>query len=150
MKKSIFYLVASVMIGGFSLNTNAQGEPIENGAKITFEEDMYDYGDVPYDGNGYHTFIFENTGNEPLVLGEVKGSCSCTVPEWTRTPIAPGEKGEIRVKYDTKRVGAINKSVSINSNAVNTPLKVIRIQGNVLPAPVTGAPVDASGAPVND
>lgn len=150
MKKSIFYLVAMVMIGGFSQAANAQGEPIENGAKITFQEDMYDFGDLPYDGNGYHTFIFENTGNEPLVLGEVKGSCSCTVPEWTRTPIAPGEKGEIRVKYDTKRVGAINKSVSINSNAVNTPMKVIRIQGNVLPAPTAGAPVDASGAPVNN
>jgi hypothetical protein len=150
MKKSIFYLVAIVMIGGFSQAVNAQGEPIENGAKITFQEEMYDYGDVPYDGHGYHTFIFENTGNEPLVLGEVKGSCSCTVPDWPRTPIAPGEKGEIRVKYDTKKVGAINKSVTVNSNAVNTPIKVIRIQGNVLPAPVTGAPVDASGAPVND
>ena len=54
------------------------------------------------------------------------------------------------MKYDTKRPGAINKSVTITSNAVNEPTKVIRIKGNVLPAPESGAPVNSSGAPTNN
>ena len=54
----------------------------------------------------------------------------------------------LKVKYNTKKPGAINKSVTIKSNAVNTPVKVIRIKGNVLPQPTSGAPVERSGAPV--
>lgn len=148
MKNLISSTIAALVLVAISFNSSAQTEAIQTGAKISFLEETHDYGEVEYGGNGTCSFIFENTGNEPLVLGNVKGSCSCTVPEWTKTPIAPGEKGEIKVKYNTKRAGAINKSVTINSNAVNTPVKIIRIKGNVLAKPISGAPVNTSGAPV--
>jgi len=54
------------------------------------------------------------------------------------------------VKYDTKRPGPINKSVTITSNASNEPNKVVRIKGNVGAKPETGAPVNNSGAPTNN
>jgi hypothetical protein len=54
------------------------------------------------------------------------------------------------VKYDTKRAGAINKNVTITSNAVNEPNKVIRIKGNVAPAPEGASPVNNAGAPNNN
>ncbi|PHR36715.1 MAG: hypothetical protein COA38_01450 [Fluviicola sp.] len=148
MKKLISSTIAALVMVAMSFNSFAQNEPIQSGAKITFLEDTYDYGEVKYGGDGYCTFIFENTGNEPLVLGAVKGSCSCTVPEWPKAPIAPGETGVLKVKYNTQKAGAINKSVTVNSNAINTPVKVVRIMGNVLPKPVSGAPVSTSGAPV--
>jgi hypothetical protein len=85
-----------------------------------------------------------------LIISNAKGSCGCTVPEWPKEPIAPGAKATIKVKYDTKRPGAINKSVTITSNAVNEPTKVIRIKGNVLPAPEGTAPVNNSGVPANN
>lgn len=147
MKKLISLAAASLAMVAITFNTSAQTSAVKKGAKIEFTEEVYDYGEVAYGGEGHHTFNFKNTGNEPLVLGEVKGSCSCTVPEWPKTPIAPGETGELRVKYNTNKPGAINKSVTINSNAVNTPVKIIRIKGNVLPKPVSGA-ISSVGAPV--
>ena len=104
---------------------------IVNGPQITFDKEVHDYGTIEQGGDGSCVFTFTNTGTEPLTITTAKGSCGCTVPEWPREPIAPGKTGTIKVKYDSKRVGPINKSVTINSNAVNEPTKVIRIKGNV-------------------
>ena len=132
------------------LTANTVSAQIEKGAKIEFNKETHDYGNIKYDGEPYCTFEFKNTGDEPLIISNAKGSCGCTVPEWPKEPIAPGAKGTIRVKYDTKRPGAINKSVTITSNAINEPNKVIRIKGEVGPAPEVGTPVNNSGAPANN
>jgi hypothetical protein len=147
MKKVLFSLMMIFVAGSM---TTAIAQDATTGAKIEFKKETHDYGEVKNGGNGVCTFEFTNTGNEPLVIQNAKGSCGCTVPDWPKEPIAPGKSAEITVKYDTKRPGAINKSVTITSNAVNTPTKVIRIKGNVLPAPTSGAPVDNSGAPANN
>jgi len=84
-----------------------------------------------------------------LIIANAVGSCGCTVPTWPKEPIAPGAKASITVKYDTKRTGAIDKSVTITSNAVDSPTKVIRIKGNVKAAPTSGAPVN-TGGPANN
>lgn len=112
-------------------------------------KETHDYGTIKHGADGTCTFEFKNTGNAPLIISNAKGSCGCTVPEWPKEPIAPGAKGVIKVKYDTTRAGAINKSVTITSNAVNEPTKVIRIKGNVLSAPTGSAPVN-SGGPTNN
>ena len=106
---------------------------IEKGAKIQFNKETHDYGTIPYNGDPYCTFEFKNTGNEALLITEARGSCGCTVPEWPKEPIAPGATGSIKVTYDTKRVGSFQKSVTITSNAINDPTKVINIKGEVLP-----------------
>lgn len=141
-----------------SFSANSVLAQLDSGAKIEFMKETHDYGTVKYGGDGTCTFEFKNTGNEPLIISNAKGSCGCTVPEWPKEPIAPGAKGKITVKYDTKRAGAINKSVTITSNAINegydetakTNTRVLRIKGNVLPAPEGGAPVNNSGAPTNN
>jgi hypothetical protein len=147
MKKLFFSFVALFVA---LVSTNNLVAQIESGAKIEFSKETHDYGTIKYGADGSCVFEFKNTGNEPLIISNAKGSCGCTVPEWPKEPIAPGEKGKIIVKYDTKRPGAINKSVTITSNASNEPTKVIRIKGNVLPAPEGGAPVNNSGAPTNN
>ena len=95
-------------------------------------------------------FTVINSGTEPHHF-EVQSSCGCTVPV-RKAPIAPGNKSAITVKYDTKRIGPINKSVTITSNASNEPTKVIRIKGKVEPSDLGnsgGVPVKqpAAGAP---
>lgn len=147
MKKLLFSLTM-MFIAATSMNAVAQ--EVVNGAKIEFEKEVHDYGDVKYAGDGTCTFEFKNTGNAPLIISNAKGSCGCTVPEWPKEPIAPGASSTIKVKYDTKRPGPINKSVTITSNAVNEPTKVIRIKGTVGPKPETGAPVNKAGAPANN
>jgi hypothetical protein len=150
MKKALFTLT---LLFATSLAFNgvfAQEEAaVESGAKIEFEKETHDYGTVKQYGDGSCEFKFTNTGTEPLMISNAKGSCGCTVPEWPREPIAPGESGVIKVKYDTKRVGPFGKSVTLQSNASNEPTKTIRIKGTVEAAPKGGAPVNESGAPAN-
>lgn len=146
MKQSIFtlFLALSALFGSKTL-----AQPgLEKGAIIEFAKEVHDYGTIKNGANGECVFEFTNKGNEPLILANVKGSCQCTVPEWPKEPIAPGATAKITVKYNTKNAGPINKSVTITSNAVNEPTKVIRIKGNVLPAE-NGTPVNESGAPSN-
>jgi hypothetical protein len=144
MKKILFSLM--MLTGAVIVSSNTvTAQEVENGAKITFTKETHDYGTVKNGGDGTCTFEFKNTGNAPLILSNSKGSCGCTVPTWPKEPIAPGANGVISVKYDTKRTGAINKSVTITSNAVNEPTKTIRIKGTVLPAPENGTPVNNAG-----
>jgi hypothetical protein len=147
MKKAVFRLVLMLMA---VMSFNKAAAQIESGPKIDFTKETHDYGTIKYGADGSCSFEFKNTGNAPLIISNAKGSCGCTVPEWPKEPIAPGAKASIKVKYDTKRPGAINKSVTITSNAVNEPTKVIRIKGNVLPAPEGTAPVNNSGVPANN
>ncbi|MBV6483613.1 MAG: hypothetical protein KFKLKKLM_00059 [Flavobacteriales bacterium] len=114
-----------------------------NAAAITFETDVVDYGTIEQGADGMREFKFKNTGKEPLIISNATGSCGCTVPTWPKEPIKPGESSTIKVKYDTKRLGAINKSVTITSNATEAT-KVLRIKGNVI-APKT-TPVKEGGA----
>lgn len=127
----------------------AQEVQVQSGAQIEFSKETHDYGNVKFGGNGECTFEFKNTGNAPLIISNAKGSCGCTVPLWPKEPIAPGAKGVITVKYDTKRSGIINKSVTITSNASNEPTKVLRIKGTVAPQPEGTSPISEGGAPAN-
>jgi hypothetical protein len=143
MKKLLFTMALAVA-AAFTSNT-VSAQEVMDGPKIDFKKDTHDYGDVKYGGNGTCTFEFKNTGNAPLIISNAKGSCGCTVPEWPKDPINPGKTGTITVKYDTNRPGAINKSVTITSNAANEPTKVLRIKGNVGAKPETATPVNNAG-----
>jgi hypothetical protein len=150
--KNLFLSLGLILASSFiSLNATAQVE-VSKGAKIKFNKEVHDYGTVKYGGDGACTFEFTNEGNEALVISNAKGSCGCTVPEWPKEPIAPGASASIKVKYDTNRPGAINKSVTITSNAVNVEsgIVTVRIKGEVMPAPDSGVPSNNSGAPTNN
>lgn len=148
MKKVFFSLAIAF---GIAISAIAQPELI-TGPAITLDKETHDYGDIAFDANGACQFKVTNTGTEPLILTNCQGSCGCTVPKCDPNPIAPGESSLIDVKYDTKRPGPFQKSVTINSNAVNVPVKIVTIKGTVGPDPgqtPTGAPEKAPvGAPV--
>jgi len=145
MKKILFSL-SFVLAATFATSTAIA----QDGAKVEFKKDVHDYGTIKNGADGNCTFEFKNTGNAPLIISNCQGSCGCTVPDWPKEPILPGKSAEIKVKYDTTRQGAINKSVTITSNAVNEPTKVIQIKGEVGAKPESGAPVIKAGAPVNN
>ncbi len=71
-----------------------------------------------------------NVGDKPLVIKSVVGSCSCTIPAFPTTPIAPGQSAEITIKYDAGSVaGDFSKSVTVSSNDVNASRKIFRVKG---------------------
>ena len=106
--------------------------PTKMQESIVFEKTTHDYGTIAQGADGNSEFKFTNTGKAPLILSNVKASCGCTVPEWPKEPIAPGKTSSIKVKYNTATVGAFNKSITVNSNALNNTV-MLQIKGNVTP-----------------
>ena len=152
-------LLLSAAFGLLSVGAFAQAtaKPVGgSGPMISIDKDVHDYGTIKQGANGTCEFTVTNTGDQPLIITNCQGSCGCTVPKCEKEPIKPGQKTTITVKYDTKRPGAINKSVTISSNATNAPEKIVRIKGTVEAAPVTPAsptsPVKEASpmAPVNN
>lgn len=99
--------------------------------EITFEETVIDYGTIEQGSEPYRTFEFKNTGGAPLIIKNAKGSCGCTVPEWPKKPILPGEVNEIKVRYDTNRLGNFRKTVRLTTNAGEEAV-VLTIKGEVM------------------
>ena len=124
MKKAIIYILISFS----SVALTAQ----EKNPMINFEKETIDYGDISKGSEGTRTFIFENTGTAPLLIKGVRSSCGCTIPKKPEDPIAPGEKGEIIVKYDTNRVGVFRKTITVNTNVPTNAMIALKIKGNVL------------------
>lgn len=127
-----FILSLAVMAFAFGSAYAQDAKPVEGGPQISVDKDVHDYGTIKQGANGTCEFNITNTGSEPLIISRAKGSCGCTVPDWPKEPILPGESAIMSVRYDTKRVGPINKSVTITSNATNAATKVVRIKGKVL------------------
>ena len=107
---------------------DGQGTPA-----FAFEKDFHDFGNLTDGDQVNYDFKFTNSGNAPLIITNASGSCGCTVPDYPRTPIAPGEEGVIKVSFNSSgRQGKQDKQVTIISNCVpNTT--VLKITSNVLP-----------------
>lgn len=129
MKTVFSFLLAFSLSLGF-LSAQDQTETTEAaGPEITFESTTIDYGTIERGSDGIRVFKFTNTGKEPLIITNTRGSCGCTVPKHPKDPILPGQTEEIEVKYDTNRLGKINKSVTVSTNA-GDPVR-LQIKGEV-------------------
>ncbi len=117
--------VMIVVLSGFATLT-AQNTP-----KFEFKSEMIDYGEIEKGSDGVRVFEFKNIGEAPLIIENVYSSCGCTIPTWPKAAIQPGESGKIEVKYDTKRVGPIRKTITIYSNT-DEPTKALKIKGKIL------------------
>lgn len=120
----------AVLLLGLVVTTFAQ-----EGAKMEFEATTVDYGTIEHNADPYRVFKFKNTGNAPLIISHAKGSCGCTVPEYSTDPVLPGKTGEIKVRYATNRIGVFQKTVTLTTNSVPSII-VLTIKGTVN-APVT-------------
>lgn len=129
MKKTINLTLAVILLFLSACSQNKDGK---SNSEMTFKEDLtFDFGKIMQGSEGTHEFIFKNTGKNPLIITNVKSSCGCTVPTYPKKPIRKGETGNIHVKYDTKRIGIFTKTITVYSNAKNSPVK-LHIKGEVL------------------
>jgi Protein of unknown function (DUF1573) len=123
--KQLLSIVAFIAVATFA---NAQ-------AIMTFDITTVDYGLIEKGSDPLRKFPFKNTGTEPLIIKNAKGSCGCTVPTYPKEPVMPGETGVIEVRYDTQREGPFTKTVTLTTNeAVDT--KSLTIKGDVKKAAV--------------
>ncbi|WBX70174.1 DUF1573 domain-containing protein [Tenacibaculum retecalamus] len=85
--------------------------------EFKFETETINYGKIAVGSEGTRVFEFTNVGDAPLIIEDIKSTCGCTVPKKPEAPIMPGQKGEISVSYDTKKLGGFSKAITVISNA---------------------------------
>ena len=122
---SVVFLLGFVMSGLLF----AQPKP-----EVKFDKNVHDYGSVKEEVEvAVSEFKFTNTGTTPVVIQRVIASCGCTSPSYTREPVLPGKKGNIKVAYNTiYRPGTFRKSVRVYTNVPDT-VYTLTIKGNVIP-----------------
>jgi hypothetical protein len=110
-------------------------EPVSNLPLTTaeFTEDNHNFGEIPEGDKVSHTFKFKNTGSNPLKVENVKPSCGCTTPDWSREEIAPGAEGFVTVEFDSKgKNGVQKKSVTVTFANTDPKNKMLQFQGEVI------------------
>lgn len=124
MKQLIFILFGIIMATG---TVSAQKKAVIASDTIT-----HNFGAISEKaGNVVYTFHVTNKGDAPLVMTRVIASCGCTTPEWSKEPIAPGKKGEVKVTYNPEgRPGPFSKSISVYSNGKDGSF-IFTIKGDV-------------------
>lgn len=120
MKKLLGFVVVLII----STATYAQ-----KGARIEFKSDTIDYGTVSKADNGVRVFEFTNTGDAPLTIKNVQSTAGVTATKPSGA-IQPGQSGRIELKYNM-HPGPIRKTVTVESNAVNTPVVALKLKGTV-------------------
>jgi hypothetical protein len=150
-------LLLLVLACGFSAAVQAQTEiapttkiteasstaPVD-GAVMVFEALEIDFGTIEQDSDPFRIFKFKNDGNQPLLITNARGSCGCTVPSYSKAPVSAGETSEIKVRYDTHRLGQFRKRVTLTTNAGDEPI-VLTIKGLVKPKPAEPAATPEQG-----
>tara|TARA_B110000977_G_scaffold192512_1_gene266127 strand:- start:1443 stop:1898 length:456 start_codon:yes stop_codon:yes gene_type:complete len=146
MKKSIFIGILS--LGFIACNQNASSKidatkqkkrtevtlnqvdtPVD--AKMEFEATEWNFGEIMQGESVEYAFKFTNTGSEPLIISNAKGSCGCTVPVWPREPVAPGESGVVDVKFNSKgKKGKQSKKVTLTTNMIPSQM-ILKVNGLV-------------------
>lgn len=135
LEKKVESLSATQLINNPKTANTPTGDVVNDGptASIKFAEEEYDFGTIQEGDIVEHTFEFTNSGEVPLIIENASASCGCTVPDWPKEPIAPGESGKINVKFDSKgKPGVQNKQVTIRANT-NPNFTKVMIKGNVTP-----------------
>lgn len=129
MKRIFYFTLIALLAISFSMQAKKK-LPV-----ISFAESSYNFGTIPEKGGKVsHTFEFTNTGDANLVIIDAKADCGCTVPEYSAKPIAPGEKGEIKVTYNPLyRPGGFTKTITVQTNAKPKKARLV-IKGSVTPA----------------
>jgi len=122
-----YYLLLIVIL--FSISSFSQKQE-NNNVEMIFKKTFHDFKTVWYKSDATYEFVYKNTGKEPLIITKVKSSCGCTVPIWEKEPVLKNKTGFVKVKYDSDRIGQFQKTVTVYSNAKNSPIILI-IKGEV-------------------
>jgi hypothetical protein len=134
MDRKLIYLLTLFSIATSTLKAQELIEADTSSfAQMEFEEVSFDFGELYQGEKIEYIFHYINVGNIPLIFQNVLTTCGCTAPEWSKDPLLPGEKGQLKVAFDSSaKIGRQNKVITIRSNAKSGDYQ-LRISGMVLP-----------------
>lgn len=133
MKRFLYQLVAAgILLSAAACNNSQDGKKTATGtdaadstkvARMTFEKEVHNFGNVAQGEVVEYSFKFTNTGDKDLLIQKAEASCGCTVLEWPKEPVKPGESGYMKVKFDShgRPEGFTEKELFIQANT-NPPL----------------------------
>jgi len=133
MKRILFVAFASCLMSSVIAQDVLVSATVSTATEAEFSWDdglSHDFGKIIQDEPASHKFVFTNTGSEPLVISSAKGSCGCTVTEFSQQPIAPGAQGMVMATYNAKKVGAFTKTVTVYANT-SEPV-ILKVKGEVV------------------
>ena len=108
----------------------AQSKPLTT---IALSESQFDFGKMKKGDQKEHVYEVTNTGENPLIISQVKPGCGCTVPDYTKEPILPGQKGKITLKFDSSSFdGLVNKQAEVYANVEKAPI-IISFSADIQP-----------------
>ncbi|MFD2599569.1 DUF1573 domain-containing protein [Sphingobacterium corticis] len=123
MKKINSIILAVITLVSLASMTVVQGT-------FKFDAETHDFGKIPHNQPASFEFTYSNDGDAPIIISEVRPTCGCSVADFTKAPVKPGDSGAIKVTYDASVKGPFTKSFIVKSNT-NTPVKNLTIKGNV-------------------
>lgn len=130
MKKVSFILLAMVL----SITCMVAQDNKTKSGNAKFESVTHNFGKIAEEvGSASCEFVFTNTGDSPIIIQDIRTSCGCTTPTYTKQPVLPGKTGTIKVAYSTLgRVGSFNKKITVFTNEPSNAY-TLTITGEVLP-----------------
>jgi hypothetical protein len=139
MKKIAALIVVMIFGVQFMMAQDAQAKPVEKA--YAWNETVHDFGKIAQNDPAAVTFTVKNSGTAPVLITTARSSCGCTVAEYTKEPVKPGESGIVKATYNSARVGPFTKTVTVTFDGM-TSSDVLTIKGEVeaKPAPATPAP----------
>lgn len=131
MKKIVLIIFAMAVVT-IAAHELAMSKPVSNITvpEFAWTDTQHNFGKIKMGSPVTHEFTFTNKGDAPLVVSAVKASCGCTVTDFTKDPINPGQQGYVLARYDASKVGVFTKTVSVMSNT--DEIVVLTIQGEVV------------------
>ena len=134
MKRSILFAALLLVFFGLQAQedvTFAAKPAGEYAAPVfSWEVTEYDFGKIQQNVPVTHEFKFQNTGSAPIIISKVKGSCGCTVTEYSKEPVLPGEWGKVKATFNAAAMGKFTKTVTVTANTEGGPV-VLRFRGEV-------------------
>ncbi len=157
MKKTILIATAFLSLTVFSCKEKKATEKIDNNqvematerdqaakkvAIMSFDKTFHDFGQIAQGTPQETIFTFTNTGDAPLIITNATSSCGCTIPEYPKnTPIAPGESGQLVVKFNGSGQNQVTKTINVQANTANGT-EMLKIQAFVLAANAPAIPTN--------
>lgn len=114
---------------------------------LAFDHLEHDFGSLQEGEKPTYTFVFSNVGDQPVRLVHVRPSCGCTAPSYSTEAVAPGQRGEVVVEYDSEgRPGPFSKTIDVEAEGAEQAHTTLRIVGTVVPASVQNGDVQGNVA----
>lgn len=135
---TLILLISTVSYAQTSVSPNSNGSeaapvvPVvnPNAGEFKWVEETHDFGTIPQGTPVKNKFEFTNTGKEPIIVSNVQKTCGCTVTEWTKEPVMPGQVGYVTAEFNAAKEGPFTKAITVQSDA-KTPSVKLYFKGTV-------------------